>query len=357
MPKYVNIKVDEIVDIIPVSIKVNSVSILKKGKYPVYSSETSNCGIKGYTNNPNFNQNNEIYIVFGDHTRSINIVHCPFSVMDNVKVLKIKKGLNIDELYLKYVWQNLIPNLGYSRHWKVAKNIAISIPLNDNNNYDIEKQKEIAKKYKELEKKKQILLNKISLLEDLKIEIVEKQVEMVDLAFNNMFKLERGYIISKSHISNNQGFFPVYSTQKEVFGYINSFMKDGKYLLWNTDGLAGYIKITDGKFSYTNIVGIMIPTNKYDMSLLSYEYLKCYLEPIFRKHRKGRMGINGKNEYTKLNSTMIKNLNIKIPIPRKEDGNFDLEKQKEIAQKFTMIENIKNDLYKKVIDLVNIKIV
>lgn len=93
------------------------------------------------------------------------------------------------------------------------------------------------------------------------------------------------------------------------------------------------------------------------MQNLSLDYLKCYLEPIFREHRKGRMGINGKNEYTKINSTMIKNLNIMIPIPIKEDGCFDIEKQRELAQKYAVIDSIKEEIYKKIIQLTDMAIV
>lgn len=356
MSKSVTTKILDIVDIIPVSKKLNSALLLKEGKYPVYSSEIFNGGVKGYTNNPSFNKNNETYIIFGDHTRSINIVSCPFSVMDNVKVLKIKKGLLIDELYLKYLWQNQIPNLGYSRHWKVAKNVEISIPTKDGKIFDIEKQREIALKFQEIENKKNNLLNKVEYLKKTKIDMTNSLSNFTYIEFNKMFKLERGTIISKAFIANNKGCNPVYSTQKDVFGYINSYMKEGKYLLWNTDGLAGYIKITNGKFSYTNIVGIMIPTNYYEMNSIDLDYLKYYLEPIFRKNRKGRFGINGKNEYTKLNSTMIKKLNIKIPIPVTDNGDYDIEKQREIAQKIATIESIKSDLYNKVIELTNIKI-
>lgn len=93
------------------------------------------------------------------------------------------------------------------------------------------------------------------------------------------------------------------------------------------------------------------------MSEISLEYLKCYLEPIFRKHRKGRMGVNGKNEYTKLNSTMIKQLNITIPIPVTEEGIFDIEKQKELAQKYATIEGIKDNIYNQIKTLTAIVLV
>ena len=148
--------------------------------------------------------------------------------------------------------------------------------------------------------------------------------------------------------------YPVYSTQNDIFGYIDTFMENGKYLLWNTDGLAGYIKIATGKFSFTNIVGIIRPIKYIDN--ISLEYLKYYLEPIFRLNIKGREGIHGKNEYTKLNCTMIKNLNIKIPIPVDENGDFDLAMQNNIVKKFCTIEEVKNNIIHNINDLLSKKI-
>lgn len=121
-------------------------------------------------------------------------------------------------------------------------------------------------------------------------------------------------------------------------------MYDGDYLIWNTDGLSGYIRHVSGKFSITNIVGIMIFKDIEKGKNIDLDYLKCFLQPIFRINKKGRIGDNGKNEYTKLNSTMIINLNIEIPIPVKKDGTFDIESQKEIARKYEIIEKQKKRL-------------
>lgn len=45
--------------------------------------------------------------------------------------------------------------------------------------------------------------------------------------------------------------------------------------------------------------------------------------------------------------TMIKNLNIIITISIKEDGSIDTEKQRELAQKYAVIDSIKEKIYKK----------
>lgn len=103
------------------------------GKIPVYSSESTNNGIVGYTKNkPEFivDKKNPIYIIFGDHTRSFNIATDSFCVMDNVKILNVNKIFSIKILfYIITTWKKCIPNLGYSRHWSLAKNVQFNLPV------------------------------------------------------------------------------------------------------------------------------------------------------------------------------------------------------------------------------------
>ncbi len=103
-------------------------------EFPAYSSDSSNNGIIGFTNNPEFicDDITPVYITFGDHTRTVNIAKKSFSVLDNVKVLK---PFTSNEKYLLFIissWKKQIPNLGYARHWKVARNCKIQLPLKEN---------------------------------------------------------------------------------------------------------------------------------------------------------------------------------------------------------------------------------
>ncbi len=337
-----------------------------KGSIPVYGStmeekevsygfiENNLKGIKYFNDCLTINRNGSAGFLFFREGR--------FTINSDVTPLVLYKEFKdlIDLKYVKYALQPITIK-EFSHIKKAGKlrlsHIEIKIPIDAKGDYDIEKQKELALKYQELEEKKNVLLNKIECLKGTKIRFEDDFSGYRYIDFNDLFRLSRGQIISKADINKNKGNYPVYSTQKEIFGFIKTYMQDGQFLLWNTDGLAGYIRKANGKFSYTNIVGIMIPTDKYNMTTISLDYLKYYLEPIFRENRKGRMGINGKNEYTKLNSTMIKKLNLKIPVPVKEDGSFDLEKQKEIAQKYATIESIKRDLYNQVLELTNIIVI
>ncbi len=107
------------------------------GNIPVYSSESTNNGIIGYTKNKAefiVNKDNPIYVIFGDHTRSFNIATENFCVMDNVKVLAIKKIISIKiVMFIISSWKKCIPNMGYSRHWSFAKNILFNLPITQDN--------------------------------------------------------------------------------------------------------------------------------------------------------------------------------------------------------------------------------
>ena len=115
--------------------KLTKATFSPNGFIPAYSSDTQNNGILGYTEQePTFivDETQPTYVIFGDHTRTINIVHNSFCVMDNVKVLSPKLNLS-DEilLYIKTVWTKSIPVLGYARHWGVAKDVTLSLPNGD----------------------------------------------------------------------------------------------------------------------------------------------------------------------------------------------------------------------------------
>lgn len=108
----------------------------ERGKYPTFSSDSTNNGIVGYSNlSPSFlcDEDCPIFVIFGDHTRTFNIAQTSFNVMDNVKVLKPNKKYKLSELlFITSSWKKGIKNLGYARHWKIAKEAKISLPTKNN---------------------------------------------------------------------------------------------------------------------------------------------------------------------------------------------------------------------------------
>lgn len=124
-------KVGDLFELQKVSNKLAKENLSDKYEYPAYSSDTRNNGIIGYTDNPEFicDDTTPVYITFGDHTRTFNIARKSFSVLDNVKVLIPCCDNDEVLLYLMSVWHKQIPNLGYTRHWKVAKDSTLSLPI------------------------------------------------------------------------------------------------------------------------------------------------------------------------------------------------------------------------------------
>lgn len=101
--------------------------------FPAYSSDSENNGIVGYYNIPEFicDSNNPVYVIFGDHTRTMSIARKSFSVLDNVKVLHTYIDNDNVLLFIFAVWKKQIPNLGYKRHWSIAKECILELPTKD----------------------------------------------------------------------------------------------------------------------------------------------------------------------------------------------------------------------------------
>lgn len=99
---------------------------------------------------------------------------------------------------------------------------------------------------------------------------------------NKLFEIQRGKVLSKGYIQINAGNYPVYSSATEnngCIGRINSYMFDGEFLTWNTDGYAGSVFYRNGQFNCTNICGIL--KAKQPMNLHSFKF---FLEPRFKKN-------------------------------------------------------------------------
>ena len=90
--------------------------------------------------------------------------------------------------------------------------------------------------------------------------------------------ISRGRVMSKDYIQANQGEYPVYSSQTEndgELGKISSFDYEGEYLTWTTDGAnAGSIFYRNGKFSITNVCGLLRVNKDYVITRYIYHSLQ-----------------------------------------------------------------------------------
>lgn len=107
--------------------KLQSKDYLANGDYPIVSQEEEL--ISGYWNNAAdvFHAERPL-VVFGDHTRVLKYVDFDFVLgADGVKILLPIEDLRAKFLYYYLKWYN-VPNLGYSRHYKLLKDITLPIP-------------------------------------------------------------------------------------------------------------------------------------------------------------------------------------------------------------------------------------
>jgi hypothetical protein len=129
-------KFDKLFKVCTVSNKLSKSDLESNAKIPVFSSESTNNGIIGYTNEKAefiISSETPFYIVFGDHTRTFNIAIENFCVADNVKVLKPLSSYSKNELlFIISSWKKCIPDKGYSRHWSIAKVVYFELPTKNN---------------------------------------------------------------------------------------------------------------------------------------------------------------------------------------------------------------------------------
>ncbi len=339
------------------------------GNYPVYTGSTTNL----FSSIDTFEFDGEFltYVTRGNAGK-MKILSGKFNVGSNRAIL-FPKISNIDLNYICYINQKEF----YSKVkkgnipallWEEVKKIKVKIPVDENGNYDIEKQQEIVKKYEIVEEKKKELKEKLEYFKDVQVDFMATEIGISKtLKIKDIFDLSissNGSNFTKTFIKNNSGNIPVYGASKDEnlpsYGYVseNAVIKEKrnrkvletkvKYfedcLTYNIDGFAGYVFYRKGKFSLSEKVRPLIIKDEYKENLIP-EFLKYIIEPVFRENRKGRLGDEEKNEYTKLYINMIEDLETKIPI--REDGTFDIEKQREIVSKYKAIEEMKNAILEK----------
>jgi len=98
-----------------------------EGKYPIV--DQGQGLVTGWTDNEDAVIRDSLpYVVFGDHTRLLKYVDFPFALgADGTKLIKPKD--NINPLYFYFHLLTLdIPSRGYSRHYRLLKEKAISLP-------------------------------------------------------------------------------------------------------------------------------------------------------------------------------------------------------------------------------------
>lgn len=120
-------KFDDCIESVKYTTKLQSKDFLPEGKYPIISQEEDL--ISGYWNNDNdvFHAPRPL-VIFGDHTRVLKYVDFDFVLgADGVKILLPTEDIMAKYLLYYLKWYN-IPSLGYSRHFKLLRDISVPVP-------------------------------------------------------------------------------------------------------------------------------------------------------------------------------------------------------------------------------------
>ena len=118
---------DQCLDRFLVPSKIHRSRFLSSGEFPIMSQESEY--INGYWDDAQdvCRLDNPV-VLFGDHTQVVKYIDFDFVVgADGVKILKPKTFLEPKYLYY-FVMAHRVPSLGYARHYRHIRNIAIRYP-------------------------------------------------------------------------------------------------------------------------------------------------------------------------------------------------------------------------------------
>lgn len=157
--------------------------------------------------------------------------------------------------------------------------------------------------------------------------------------------------LTKEFMRTHTGIYPVYTA--DTLGSLTSgididtYMWEGECIRLTTNGqYAGtFSYIPDGKYSMNGDAGRIWIKEEYKDSI-DLQYILCTLQDIRRK--------NGFEWVKKPKESDV--LALRIPIPIKENGNFDKEQQKLIAKQYNYIEDLKATLKEQLDDLQSVMV-
>lgn len=281
----------------------------------------------------------------------------PFYInMDRIAIRIVDK--KIDIRYLYFLLHDMKQRYGFNHAYKANRHnlkiVQLMIPADENDEFDLSQQQQIANIYMAVEQTKaEISTLRQSLFNaNVVIDNTEYPISYVPLLL--LFDTSKGIAkYTKKYGNIHPGPYPVFSASSQTpLTHLDTYDYDGRYMTWATNGFAGTILILDGRFSINGDRGILLP--KDDRTDLDFDYMKFVLEPIFREMAKGRRGDNGEDEFTKLYPSMLED--VMIPVPVDHDKHISLEAQKSIAKKYLTIQQCQQEAVKKLDMLISQKV-
>ena len=330
------------------------------GPYPVYSSQTANNGKIGSINTFDFDGEYISWTTDGANAGTVFYRTGKFSITNVCGLITLKNKYPLIYKFLFY-WltieakKHVYSGMGNPKLMShQVENIPVPVPCPDNPEKSLAIQSEIVRildKFTALTaeltaelnmRKKQYNYYRDQLLsfdeEQEKPIYLEKLLDGVEvewLPLGEVSALRRGRVMSKGYLTENFGPYPVYSSQTAnngKIGSINTFDFDGEYISWTTDGAnAGTVFYRTGKFSITNVCGLITLKNKYP---LIYKFLFYWLTIEAKKHVYSGMG------NPKLMSHQVENIPVPVPCPDNPEKSLAIQSEiVRILDKFDTLTN------------------
>ena len=262
----------ECIENVKYTTKLQTKDFAQQGTYPVISQDESY--ISGYWNNAEdvFHTKRPL-VIFGDHTRVLKYIDFDFVLgADGVKILLPTEDILAKYLYYYLKWYN-VPSLGYSRHFKLLRDIELPIPSLDEQqaivreldgiNRLIDLQEEQLREYDRLAQ---------SLFYSTFGDPVSNPKGWEVKKFADAFKLKSGDGLSAKSFIN--GPYPVYGGNG-ISGNHNTYNLDGEFIIIGRVGaLCGNVRCVSGQFWLTDNAFQLF----YDKGINNTTFLEKLLE-------------------------------------------------------------------------------
>ncbi|GMG80719.1 N-6 DNA methylase [Bacillus safensis] len=331
----------------------------KPGTVPVYSASKTENLIFGYVDRDSkWKKYSDVLTWNKDGSLGVFYRKEEFVPYEKVKILETLPEFreSLDYSYLKHALLTEMVKLGfdYSNKSTMQKilEMEINIPIDGNELYCIETQKELLQRYAVIEEMRSNIINTINNFKKIRVHIEHGTSISKKFKLTQLFDCKRGYSrYTKKYGNLNKGEHAVYSASNSApLTFIDTYDYDGEYLTWATNGFAGYTTIIHGKFSINGDRGILLPL----VDGIDITYVKYVLEPLLRDMARGRKGEQGQDEFTKVPPSMLEDVTIEVPVL--DNGELDIEAQAKIANTYKSIDSIKAGLLKKLDDLLKINV-
>lgn len=275
----------------------------------------------------------------GSAGRNFVIHKSNFYISNDRTVIRINDS-NIDIGYVLFSIRHMKEDYGFDFSYKaIPANVSLvtlNVPLDSTGNYNLDKQKKVAEKYKRITDFIQNAEFFVNELDECSVSLKEFMSDCntmeVSLADSDLFLLSIGNrLLKKDQLT--QG-IEVYSANvNKPFGYVKETKIDNfelSSLIWGIDGIFDWAYLPENKvFEITDHCGrLQIINNKIFPKYVYY----------FLKSTKDQYGFD---RTFRASLTNIKE-NVIIELPIDVDGKYDYQKQVDISEKYERVFSFKN---------------